>query len=159
MFLGAIASTSFLFSATYETAGPIRPGLLNLSLAASVESVDGQGQINESFASYSATVSGGGTPPCVGCIGAAGLPFTLGTSFTLSFSGSAQSGALLLGGIGGPAYANGSISFSLFEADGTPVAISGGNIQATPEPRSSAMIILLGLIVWRKIRSAASLHS
>ena len=108
----------------FETGGPVRPGVIALSIS-------GFGGMASASLTQGGTIFGIGTDGCC-------FPFELGTAFEVSvFAGA--------GGAGGPANAqdsSASISFFLFEADGTtPVPFSS---VATPEP-STWGFLLFGL--------------
>lgn len=134
------ASSKLQFTAQLATSGPTRPGFLLAILS-------GNGGHNNGSASTNAvisTVSGANVfPTMVGCTSAFDrcessttalahynpLPFTLGQSFVLSYSGSLD--VYASGLEGGYADAAMTLGFRFTELDGTAVAVSAVD---TPEP-------------------------
>jgi hypothetical protein len=116
------------FDYIFDTAGPVRPGRVLLTLSADSDaSLPGFGGGEAVVGPYTALSSGPSI--CIGCISGTFEPITLGTPFEVIISSSANSGISVFGSSGG---GSSSLSFSLFEETGLtsvqPILIS-------PEPR------------------------
>ena len=153
--VGGSATSSISYSGTFLTAGPLRAGYLELVGSASVERPDnGQAGLTISMSPFDASLP----TPALSC-GLYGcslgyysshplVPFTLGTSFTLTASGSLFSSASFLDG-SSEGSQSADFGLRLFEADGvTPVALS-----EVPEPSSLALFGLsLGVFLMKRKR-------
>lgn len=156
----ASASATGSLLAELATAGPVRPGFIDIS--ESVELGDGLGGPSVGTADVAigslntaCTAIGGALPASADCSGALGaingtgppqkFAFTLGQTFLfsedISLFGSLNSNDL---SIDGNSSANGSllVSFSFVDANGAPV-----EVYAVPEPSSLAMLLIAGSIL------------
>jgi hypothetical protein len=155
----AIAGSNISWVADLTSAGPLRAGFIQINLGPLRDGIplSDPGQASEMVKvdGFFEIVSGPNEDNGNNCPAMSVCEFTtpimLGTTFSASLTGTEFVEADL-NDESEEISAQGALSFSLFEADGvTPVAMTQ---VATPEP-STGLTMLLGLIVWRKIRSAA----
>jgi MYXO-CTERM domain-containing protein len=125
---------------TATSAGPVRTGIIQLSLSS--------GSGHSAYADSAAWVQVG-SYYCIECFGLTGsYPFTLGVPFGISISDTVR--AVSVDFFDGYSFASSNISFSLFEADGvTPVLIE--QTEPTPEPGTLGLALAgIGLLLWRR---------
>ena len=146
-FFGSSASASLLWSLTALSVGPVRPGIILLSLGASGVSSDGMATAGAGVGPYSATSTNSGA--CAGNCGLGPLPFTLGVPFGLSINDSVfsqSSNPSIVASV--LSTASSRITFSLFEADGvTPVRFA-----PVPEPATfllTAVVLCVFAVIGR----------
>ena len=148
--IGSSAASTATITYQFLTGGPVRPGVITLS--SSVRNLQsGPGNDSDRVAVSIGNLAddcGGIDGICNGFLSALGprsFGFTLGNTFTFSFSENFQA-------IGDPysegtGFASGAagITFQLFEADGrTPIAFSN----AAPEPSSFSLLLLAAPAAW-----------
>lgn len=130
--LQGLATASVSWFDTLVTDGQLRPGWILFSIGAYGEKVDGFAHSGVQVGPYFQDAG-----ELFGCFNNCLEPFTLGEAFNVSMM---LTSGITEGDIGG-ADATGSLTFSLFESDGTTPVL----VQEAPEP-TSVMLTGLGLI-------------
>lgn len=142
----ASASSEAIVNDEDATSGPARPGVIEIS--EKIGSVHDQPSTNWSITEGSTTYSG-----CFsanngfGCSGTRTLPFELGVPFLVNATAMGATSLDYSSGFPGGGQSDEVVlSFSLFEADGTPVGV-----YAIPEP-STCTLVFGGLAAWAIVK-------